>query len=598
MIDAELLEIRQAFAIEGAELLADMEASLLALEADPGSLDEFSRLFRTTHTIKGSASIVRFEAIELFCHDIEHILVRIREHELFMDQRIVRLLLKCHDHIGTMMEQYNVSGDADTDILIPIAHGELLGQLHEWAGGMTPKQKTYSPLDESYLNNNPVIGDTGLNLFDDFDTPVLRPQSTESGVEERAVIHDNPAQQRVVRIDAARLDQLSDLVVELVTASSVLEATVMRLGDLVSSEAAAHVADLIKQMQEKTMSFRMIPVQTLFQRFQRIVYDIGEATGKQIRLVLSGGEVELDKAVAEKLHEPLLHLVRNAIDHGIETAAERGGAGKAHTGTLTLAAFHDGGNIVIKVSDDGQGIDLANVARKAVERGLVSRENLPVGSGVLTYIFEPGFSTKEDATMMSGRGVGMDVVRRVVESIRGRIDVDTAEGQGTTFRISIPLSLSLIDGFMVSLGETYYIMPMEQVLETLELPSAEQRGAMPGGCLQVREQLFPCLDLRRLLGVTDSPPSVQHVVIFRHDGQSVGLVVDRLCGEIKTVVKPLGQLYRNVQCVSGASILGDGSIALLLETAQLVATARRNDSVALGQEMANFSARVFTAATS
>lgn len=576
MTDSELLEIRQAFAIEGAELLAEMESALLILEANSAAVDDFSRLFRTVHTIKGSASIVRFEAVEHFCHSIEHILVRIRDHELALDQQLVALLLKCHDHISTMMDRYCVTGGDNSDFILPQKHGVLLEQLQQWAAEthIVQEEHKYGALDESYLSNNSETetDNGGFNLFDEQEE--VQPhqgQLVDIVPEEQAVaVEKQSRNQRVVRVDAGRIDQLSDLVVELVTASSVLEAHVRRLGDLASTESAVHVANLIKQMQEKTMSFRMVPVQTLFQRFQRIIHDIGSATGKQIKLQISGGETELDKAVAEKLHEPLLHLVRNAIDHGIEMPSERAAHGKKPAGVVSLKAFHDSGNIVIRVSDDGQGINLENVARKAAERGLLKKDLLSSVTDVLSYIFEPGFSTIEDATMLSGRGVGMDVVRRVVESIRGRIDVETDDGVGTTFQISIPLSLSLIDGFMVSLGDNLYIIPMDLVLETMELPSAKRRAEMPNGCLQVRDQLLPCLDLRKLLDITEPPPAIQHVVVFKYGSTGVGLIVDHLHGEIKTLIKPLGHLYRNVACISGASILGDGSIALFLETGKLV----------------------------
>jgi two-component system chemotaxis sensor kinase CheA len=573
VIDPDLLEIRQAFAIEGAELLTDMESSLLALESNPTSVEDFGRLFRTVHTIKGSASIVRFEAVEHFCHSIEHILVRIRDKELLLNQQLVALLLKCHDNISSVMNQYCASDD-EKEIVLPARHSLLLNQLREWVAdthSIEQEQQKYASLDDSYLGLESESDGDGFHFFEDTTEEHLSQPQLQDDVSDEAAAGDmNARKQRVVRVDAARLDQLSDLVVELVTATSVMEANVRMLGDLASTESAMHVANLIKQMQEKTMSFRMIPVQTLFQRFKRIIHDISSSTGKQIKLQISGGETELDKAVAEKLHEPLLHLVRNAIDHGIEMPKERTAHGKHEAGTVHLKAFHDSGNIVIRVSDDGQGINLENVARKAVERGLAKRENISTDKDILSYIFEPGLSTLEDATMLSGRGVGMDVVRKVVESIRGRIDVETDEGVGTTFQISIPLSLSLIDGFMVSLGENLYILPMDLVLETMELPSAERRAAMPNGGLQVRDQLLPCLDLRKVLGITEASPAVQHVVIFRHGGTGVGLVVDRLHGEIKTVIKPLGQLYRSVVCISGASILGDGSIALFLETSKLV----------------------------
>lgn len=575
MIEPELLEIRRAFSIEGAELLAEMESSLLALEVDYAAAAEFGRLFRTVHTIKGSASIVRFELVEHFCHSIEHILVLIRKHELSLDKQLVSLLLKCHDHISSLMDQYCASVDAEDNILPSPMHEALLDQLMEWAKDVSSgkvEQCMYGGLDESYLDIGSETVSPGLNLFEDSDEvrlqqeqlPLISPDDAVASSEKTA------RNQRIVRVDAVRIDQLSDLVVELVTASSVLEAQVRALGDHAATESSVRVADLVKQIQEKSMSFRMIPVQALFQRFNRIIHDVASTSGKQIRLLVSGGETELDKAIAEKLHEPLLHLVRNAIDHGVESAGERTAQGKSPAGTIHLKAFQDSGNIVIRVSDDGRGINLDSVARKAVERGLAKIDSLPVGKDLLACIFEPGFSTLEDATMLSGRGVGMDVVRKAVESIRGKIEVQTDAGVGTDFQISIPLSLSLVDCFMVSLGNNLYIMPMELVLETLELPSSEQRALMPNGGLQVREQLLPCLDLRKILGVKTPVPPLQHVVIFRHDGKGVGLVVDQLHGEIKSVVKPLGQLYRNVTCLSGSSILGDGSIALFLETGKLV----------------------------
>lgn len=573
MIDSELHEIRQAFAIEGAELLAEMESALLALEGNPGDGDKFGMLFRAMHTIKGSASIVRFEAIEHFCHSIEHILVRIREHEVTLTRDLVALLLKCHDHISGMMDGYCSESNLSGEITLSPQHAVLLDQLQVWMEIGTDAKPKYGELDPSYLGRPPESAGVGLNFFDDADDVPLQPEGLPGGiaVDDTGTPGDkNPRNQRVVRVDADKIDQLSDLVVELVTAASVMEAHVRRLKDLASTESAAHVTDLIKQIQEKAMSFRMIPVQSLFQRFHRIVHDIGSSSGKQIRLLISGGEAELDKAVAEKLHEPLLHLVRNAIDHGIEKAEIRTMQGKSALGILHLNAYHESGHIIIQVEDNGQGINLDNVARKAAERGLIRKETLPSEKEILSCIFEPGFSTLDDATMLSGRGVGMDVVRKTVESLRGRVDVETTEGVGTTFQISIPLSLSLVDGFMVSLGSGLYILPMELVLETIELPSAESRASMPNGCLQIRDQLLPCLDLRRVLGVTEPAPVIQHVAVLRHGGAHVGLIVDRLHGEIKTVIKPLGHLYRNVTGISGAGILGDGSIALFLETGKLI----------------------------
>ncbi len=575
MIPQELLEIRQAFIIEGAEMLAEMESALLALEADEADVEEFGRLFRMVHSIKGSASIVGFGAVEHFCHAIENILVRIRERELAFNRELVLLLLTCHDHIRILMDIY--CENSEVEVGAPPEQAVIIEQLDSWNRQATTGQqkKTSGTLDESYFFNNSVLN--GFALFDDEESvsPFEESVPVTMGDDKNSSSYVARNQQ-IVRVDAARIDQLSDLVVELVTATSVMESAVRRLGDISSTESASHVADLVKRIQEKTMSFRMIPVQSLFQRFQRIVHDIGSSSGKRIRLQISGGDTELDKAVAEKLHEPLLHLVRNAIDHGIETAEERSAHGKTPTGTIHMQAFHDSGQIVLRISDDGQGINRERLSRKVIERGTARGEMPPVALDMLSYIFEPGFSTCEDATMLSGRGVGMDVVKKTVESMRGKVDIESTEGVGTTFQISIPLSLSLVDGFMVSLGETLYILSMDVVVETLELPGAEQRSGTPDGCLRIRDQLLPCLDLRGVLGCDVPVPPTQHVVVFRHGGGGVGLIVDRLLGEIKSVVKPLSQLYRDVTCVSGASILGDGSIALYLETGKLVEESIRN----------------------
>ena len=575
MIDQEILEIRKAFAIEGGELLAEMESALLALEAQPGDADEFNRLFRTVHTIKGSAGIVMFQDAEFFCHTIEHILVRIREHQLSLNHQLVALLLKCHDHISAMIERYCLDLDDQQNFILPPAHPDLLHQLQEWVKSTSTapgETGEYGLIDQSYDNKDTVAVNIAENSAKE-GVDADREQSTGNPSKNHFGAKENKSRkQSVMRIDAAKIDQLSDLVVELVTAASVLEAQVRRKGDLASTESVVHVADLVKQMQEQTMSLRMVPVQTLFKRFERIIRDIGSSSGKQINLEISGGETELDKTIAEKLYEPLLHLVRNAIDHGIENPKQRAAQGKPSGATIHLQAFHDSGNIVIRVSDDGKGINIQNIAQKALEKGLMKSDFQPAGMNVLSYIFEPGFSTIEDPTMLSGRGVGMDVVRKFVDSIRGRIDVETKEGVGTTFRMSLPLSLSLIDGFMLSLGSNLYILPMDLVQETMELPSSEHLAGIPTGCLQVRHQLLPYLDLRKVLQVSEPPPPRQHVIVIRNADADICLVVDQLHGEIKTLMKPLGRLFHNAKCISGTGILGDGSIAFFLDTGKMISS--------------------------
>lgn len=529
----EFAEIRQAYALESAEMLAELEGALLALESLPVIGDDFNRLFRAVHTIKGSSSIVSADHVESFCHSLEHLLVKVREEKLPLTRELIGLLLRCHDHIRGLIAAFEAGS-----MELPPQHAQILASITNWQ--TPPEEACRKPADE------------GL--------PFL-PEDTSSESLSTA--------QKVVRVDALKLDQLINLVVELVTASSELESHVKRLGDSASLESASSVSLLVKKIQERTMVFRMVPVGDLFRRFQRLTHDLSASTGKQIQLNTSGQETELDKVMAERLREPLVHLVRNAIDHGIELPHERQAAGKPATGTVSLHAFQETGCIVIEVRDDGRGINREQVLRHAVERGLISHQEA-AERDPLELIFEAGFSTLDEATLLSGRGVGMDVVRRTIEELRGKIVVSSTQGVGSTFQLRLPLSLALIDGFMVMLGEDAYIMPMELVDETIDLPPHARRELAQRGYLNIRGEALPCLDLQRLLQPGHTGQEGHFAVVVRLEGRRVGLTVDRLAGEVKAVIKPLGRIYRNARLISGATILGDGTIALILDLPELV----------------------------
>jgi two-component system chemotaxis sensor kinase CheA len=572
VLNSESLEIQQAFAIELSEMLADMESALLGLEKHPGDMEKLNRLFRAVHTIKGSAGIVAVEPIAHFCHYIENILARIREHELPLSSSLIALFIECHDHIGSLMKSISSAGYGN--IILPQQHSALIRQLGSRDVSFQ-QSVSFDGSDDAAVENNPDASDIlepGTGFSDDQNN-ALSDVGNFIAIDEMQDFPPDPVgdkthkDSRVIRVEAQKLDQMSDLIVELVTASSVLETQVKRLGDMAMIESSVHVSDLIRQIQEKSMAFRMIPVQTLFQRFQRMIYDIGKTTGKNIRLKISGEDTELDRVVAEKLYEPLLHLVRNAADHGIESAPDRDRLGKHPVGTIHLTATHDSGSIVIRVQDDGQGIDLEAVARKAVEKELATPENITRTRDLVNYIFEPGFSTLDETTMLSGRGVGLDVVKKTIETIRGRISVETSAGTGTTYKITIPLSLSMMNGLMVELGGNFFILPIDIVLETLELPN---HNTMSNDCIQLRGNVLPCIGLREILCIGSPPPPLQYVVIVKYEDTRIGFLVDRILGEIKTVIKPLGKIYHNITSISGVSILGDGSIALFLEIDKLI----------------------------
>ncbi len=565
MTSPEPTEIQQAFAVELSEMLADMESALLVAEKRPEDTEAFNQLFRAVHTIKGSAGIVGIGVIEHFCHSIENILVCIRDHKTSLSAALVALLLQCHDHIGVLMQ--HCSEHDNDDISPPHRHFQLLDQLKTWSHTSmscenvceTPPENAVDRISESdrIQNDQPEVC-TDNAAADSTDNSNIAPPDRNLTAARKS---------GCIRIEATKLDQFSDLIVELVTAVSVLESHIRQLGNMTVTESAVHIADLSRRLQEKSMAFRTVPMQTLFRRFQRMIRDIEKTTDKRITLLITGGETELDREIIDKLYEPLLHLLRNAADHGIESSPERIRLGKNPVGAIHLRAFHDSGNIVIQVEDDGQGIPVEAVARRAFEKGLISDKSVVNDRNILGYISEPGFSTLDETTMLSGRGVGMDVVKKTVDSLRGHIDIKTHRGDGTMFQITIPLSLSLLDGFLVELGETLYIIPMDIVQETLELPD---RDAITRGFIQIRDNILTCMDIHRILFLTDSPPTLQYMVIIKCGDHHVGLPVDRIRGEIKTVIKPLGKLFRNVPYVSGTCILGDGSIALCLEVEKII----------------------------
>ncbi|MFI5495770.1 chemotaxis protein CheA [Actinoplanes sp. NPDC051859] len=366
---------------------------------------------------------------------------------------------------------------------------------------------------------------------------------------------------QTIRIDAARLDKLIDLVGELVIAQS---STGVRNG--AGNEAQGEVMRLVDEVRHSALALRMVPIGTTLRRFERVVRDVGVELGKEVSLVITGGDAEMDKALVERIADPLLHLVRNSLDHGIEAPAERQRHGKAAQGTLKLNAYHDAGSIVIEVGDDGRGLDRDKILEKAVERGVVNAGSVLSDHEVYDLIFEPGFSTADKVSNLSGRGVGMDVVRRNVTALRGSIEVDTARGVGTTIRIRLPLTLAIIDGFLVGVGNSSFIVPLDRVTECVELPPS----GLGRDCMNLRGEVLPFIRLRELFDIPGEPARRQNVVIVEQSGQRTGLVVDSLLGELQTVIKPLGVLFSRLKCISGSTILGSGEIALILDVGPLV----------------------------
>jgi two-component system chemotaxis sensor kinase CheA len=383
---------------------------------------------------------------------------------------------------------------------------------------------------------------------------------------------------RSVRVDADKLDQLINLVGELIIAGASVNMIAHRAKVIELEEATSKLSMLVEDVRDSALQLRMVKIGATFSRFQRVVHDVSRDLGKDVALIVDGEDTELDKTVVEKIGDPLMHLVRNSMDHGIESAELRIARGKPAQGTLKLNAFHDSGAIVITVQDDGGGLKRERILAKAIERGLVDAGHHLSDSEVYALIFEPGFSTAEKVTNLSGRGVGLDVVKRNITALRGTVSLASEEGVGTTVTVRLPLTLAIIDGFLVEVGKRVFAIPLDMIEECVAYTAEPDHDYT-----NLRGQVLPFIRLRELFGITASPPAKgENIVVLKYAGQKAGLVVDTLLGEFQTVIKPLGQMFNQVTCISGSTILGSGDVALILDVPQLVRRSVSNQPRAAG----------------
>ncbi|MDF1762840.1 MAG: chemotaxis protein CheA [Oleibacter sp.] len=373
-----------------------------------------------------------------------------------------------------------------------------------------------------------------------------------------------------VRVDAEKLDHLINLIGELVIAGAGTSINALASGNNVLIESVSTLTRLVEEVRDSTLRLRMVQIGTTFTRFQRVVRDVSKELGKEINLVITGAETELDKTVVEKIGDPLMHLVRNSIDHGIESPEARRNAGKPSIGTLHLNAYHDSGGIVIEVSDDGNGLNRDRILSKAIEKGLISADQQLEDKEIYNLIFEPGFSTAETVSNLSGRGVGMDVVRRNITELRGTIDIDSKPGLGTFTRIRMPLTLAIIDGFLVGVDDSSFVVPLDMVLECVELSEESYGKSADRNYINLRGEVLPFIRLRDMFDMGGQPPRRENIVVLHYAGTKAGLVVDKLLGEFQTVIKPLGKIFSQVISVGGSTILGNGEVALILDVPGLI----------------------------
>ncbi|MDP1704063.1 MAG: chemotaxis protein CheA, partial [Sulfurimicrobium sp.] len=401
----------------------------------------------------------------------------------------------------------------------------------------------------------------------------------EAALEKQKSVKDVKAQEsRLIRVDSEKLDNLINLVGELVIAGASASLLSHRSADVQLQEATSNISRLVEEIRDGALQLRMVQIGETFKRFNRVVRDVSRELGKDIELQISGAETELDKTVVDKIGDPLMHLVRNAMDHGIESTELRQSRGKPVKGTLRLNAYHDSGSIVIEVSDDGGGLSRERILKKAIDKGLVSPTQSLSDQEIYMLIFEAGFSTADKVSNLSGRGVGMDVVRRNIEALRGTCELESQEGQGSTVRIRLPLTLAIIDGFQIGVGSATYVVPLDMVKECLEMSGEDRQKSREHNYLNLRGEVLPFVRLREHFREKGQAGPRENVVVVQYGSQKAGLVVDELMGEFQAVIKPLGALFGNLKGISGSTILGTGEVALILDVPSLIQQAASSES--------------------
>jgi len=574
-------EIVKEFLIESSDNLDRLDQELVKLESEPTSKELLASIFRTIHTIKGSCGFLGFPRLEKLAHTAEGLLARLRDGDLALTQPITNALLGVVDAVRQMLRAIESSGqDGSEDYAALI---ERLGELQQPLSreSTTPSEpdvsSTASLAEKTQATGPPQVSPppkTSDRAHPECDAVIVKSAETRDSAEEKLAHASSPtAGGEIIRVAVHLVDRLLNLVGELVLARNQLLQFQNRASDAGFQAVCQRTNLITTELQEQVMKARMQPMENIWNKFPRTVRDLALNCGKEVQLELEGQETELDRTVLEAIRDPLMHLVRNAIDHGIETPETRKKAGKNPAGVVRLRALHQGGQVNIEVIDDGAGLNRERIRKRAIEHGIVSPQQ--AGSmadrDLFQLIFLSGFSTAEKVTKVSGRGVGMDVVRAGVEKIGGGIDVQSADGKGTSIKIRIPLTLAIIPALMVASGGECFAIPQANVLELVRLESADGLETVHGAPVyRLRGRLLPLVYLNRELQMdrgeaAETAGSAVNLAVLQADGREFGLVVDTILDTQEIVVKPLSQQLKGLNAYSGATILGDGRIALILD---------------------------------
>jgi two-component system, chemotaxis family, sensor kinase CheA len=527
--------ILKNFLVESEEGLSLMEQCILGLESDPQDSERIQSIFRVVHTMKGNASLLEIEGLLAFTHSVENLLDHLRNGKLSVTSEIITLLLDLLDALRQMVatagQGKDETGPGPKSIVARIS--QCLR-----ADGKAANKPDDTGDSRGRLSESEAMGDARQDAA------------------------------RTLRVDVQKLDRLLDLAGELTIARGRVVQMLEAKGEINLEELrnVHSFADTLHyELQDTILKVRMVPIGPLFHQYNRTVRDMAKSLGKMAQLRIEGEDIEVDTSVVEYLKAPLLHMIRNALDHGIEPPAKRKKSGKTQTGTITVRAAREGRNIVIEVMDDGAGLDKQRLIEVAQKKGLIAEPQRLSDTEIYQLIFEPGFTTASQVSDMSGRGVGMDVVRRNIQALRGSVHAASQPGVGATVRIRLPLTLAIIEGFGVGVGDETYVIPVDQVIECVELPKEDHENAYNDGVLQLRNEPLPFIYLKDHFGLPGERGARQSVVVVQHEARRAGLAVNELYGATQTVIKPLPAIFKDVSGVSGSAILGNGRVALILD---------------------------------
>lgn len=600
-IDCEDQELLDGFLAETTELLEKLDDDLIALEKSSDDTDLMNRIFRSIHTIKGASSFLGFDLLVKVAHKTEDVLNRLRKGELIVDPEIMDVILEATDLVKLLVSDIKAGDIQERETEGTI--NKLLPYLLDAAGSPKPAAEMNQPVAPAEITetaspapSSPAAEDIAVAPEASVDSPpqpnsaavtVPAPKPVSDAVPKKASAPPKPTDGKggddlsdnsTVRVDVKRLDDLMNQVGELVLERNRM---IQINQDLQQSDVnrpdfneefgklTKRMSFVTSELQMQVLKMRMIPVEKVFKKFPRIVRSMSRDLGKEVDLQIVGEETELDRSVVDEIGDPLIHLIRNAMDHGLETPEVRLAAGKTRSGTLILAAVHEGNQIIISIKDDGNGIDTERVGRKAIEKGLITEDQFAAMSQreVFDLLFLPGFSTKDKATDLSGRGVGMDVVKTNIKKLNGLIEIKSTKGMGSEFILRLPLTLAIIQSLLVEVEGEIYSIPLSSVLETIRVDQRQFHQIGGQEVLKLRDIVLPLIRLQRVFNVQQRGEADDfcYVVVVGAAEKRMGLVVTRLVGQQEVAIKSLGNYLANIPGIAGSTILGDGRVALIID---------------------------------